>query len=293
MIKLQRNLFEGDGRITQRFGEHLEWYEKFGMKGHNGIDYGIPTGTKLYSCIIGTCTETAYDKNGYGYYIKIENDECGVLYGHMRELTKIKVGESVLAGQELGVSGNSGNSTGPHLHFGVFPKPRDRSNGYAGYIDPLGHEIEWVESLDEAESVLESKIEALEAELSEMRESRNRWRSSSKEWEGKYSEKVLAMNKVIEENEMLTNKVKILEKEKEVANMPIKVETKQVIWEALKEPLRLLVLAIIPVAITFLTGLDVMWAAPMVALLRFIDKFLHELGKAESDENLIKGLTRF
>jgi chromosome segregation ATPase len=45
------------------------------------------------------------------------------------------VGQEVTEGQQVGLSGNTGFSTGPHLHWGIFPIPRDRNNGYAGYID--------------------------------------------------------------------------------------------------------------------------------------------------------------
>lgn len=148
MIKLKRNLFEGDGILTQGFGEHPEWYAGFGLKGHNGIDYGIPTGTQLYSCINGKVIEKLNDTTGYGMYVKIENDECGVLYGHMKRWD-VEVGQDVIAGQQIGLSDNTGNSTGPHLHFGVFPKPRDRTNGYAGYINPFDKtQIQWVDTLE-------------------------------------------------------------------------------------------------------------------------------------------------
>lgn len=149
LIKLRRNLFEGDFPLTQGFGQHPEWYAVFGLKGHNGIDYATPTGTKLFSSINGTVIENAYDKGGYGNYIKIENDYCGVIYAHMKTLSPLKVGSNVKAGDVVGISGNTGNSTGSHLHFGVFPKPRNRDNGYAGYIDPFDKSlVEWVDDLD-------------------------------------------------------------------------------------------------------------------------------------------------
>lgn len=68
---------------------------------------------------------------------------------------------------------------------------------------------------------------------------------------------------------------------------------KEMLWEALKEPLRLLVLAVIPVAITYLTGISEQWAVLAVLILRFIDKVMHEAGKEQENPTLEKGLTRF
>ena len=167
-IKLLNLLYEGDDApITQRFGANPASYAKFGLKGHNGIDFGIPTGTKLFSCIDGTVIEARSDPTGYGNYIKIENNECGVLYGHLKSFG-VTVGQSVKAGQVIGVSDNTGNSTGPHLHFGVFPKPRNSANGYGGYIDPLDPNlVTWVEDVvepttDEQLLVLQTKVANLQ-----------------------------------------------------------------------------------------------------------------------------------
>jgi hypothetical protein len=68
---------------------------------------------------------------------------------------------------------------------------------------------------------------------------------------------------------------------------------KKVLWEAVKEPLRLLVLAIIPVVSVYLEVLTVEWATVLLVVLRFVDKYLHELGKEEKNDNLTKGITRF
>ena len=65
------------------------------------------------------------------------------------------------------------------------------------------------------------------------------------------------------------------------------------LWEAAKEPLRLLVLAILPVLIAYLSQLDYQWAVVGTLLLRLIDSVLHEVGKATENKNLTKGLTRF
>jgi hypothetical protein len=72
---------------------------------------------------------------------------------------------------------------------------------------------------------------------------------------------------------------------------------KKVIFEALKEPMRLLVLAVVSLAITYLSDLDAQWAVAGTFALRFVDSTLHEMGKERSTKTqespLVKGLTRF
>lgn len=181
-IKLKTDFYEGvDVGYSQYFGENPAWYQKFGLKGHNGLDIPLNTGTKLYSVIDGVVTEQTSDPSGYGNYVKIENDICGVLYAHLSKFV-LTVGQTVSAGDLIGYSGNTGNSTGPHLHFGVFPKPRDRSNGYAGYINPLGSEVEWVNSFDED---ADSKIKELEEKVEELRTQRESYRKEVADLEEK------------------------------------------------------------------------------------------------------------
>ena len=65
------------------------------------------------------------------------------------------------------------------------------------------------------------------------------------------------------------------------------------LWNAAKEPLRWLVLAVIPVVIVYLTGLNAQWAVYSVVVLRLLDKFIHELGKEANNDTMVMGLTRF
>ena len=67
----------------------------------------------------------------------------------------------------------------------------------------------------------------------------------------------------------------------------------KILWEAIKEPLRLLVLSAIPVLIVYLTDCGYEWAGIAILILRLIDKYVHILGKETENENLIKGITRF
>ena len=106
--------------ITQRFGENPQWYPI--TNGHNGIDWGIPLRTPIYATLPGSVVRVAADNSGYGNHIRISHDNNLLsLYGHMdeRNYALVKVGDTVTAGQHIGYSGNTGRSTGPHLHFEV------------------------------------------------------------------------------------------------------------------------------------------------------------------------------
>lgn len=131
--------FNGDFKITQKFGNDLvvngtHVYAVYGYKGHNGIDYGVPTGTNILAPHPGKVMEALFDPTGYGWYVKIENAIEGSILAHMMSLN-VKQGDIVSEGQQVGISDNTGNSTGPHLHWGYYRFPRDRQNGYGGMID--------------------------------------------------------------------------------------------------------------------------------------------------------------
>lgn len=132
-----RRPFSGDWILTQGFGENPASYAKFGMKGHNGLDYGLPSGTPVLAPHTGKVIEASSDPTGYGNYLKIENDKEGSVLAHLREF-KVSVGSSVSEGDLVGYSDNTGNSTGPHLHWGYYTLPRNRQNGYAGFTDQAG-----------------------------------------------------------------------------------------------------------------------------------------------------------
>ena len=88
-------------------------------KGHAGIDLAIPTGSRVYSAWDGTVQAVRYSKSGYGYHV-IVNHGNGVvtLYAHCSKLL-VSEGAKVSQGDVIALSGNTGKSTGPHLHFEV------------------------------------------------------------------------------------------------------------------------------------------------------------------------------
>ena len=103
--------------ITSPYGTRM--HPIFGAsKFHNGIDLAANY-ENVYSVLDGIVTETGWDNNGGGNYIKVNHfNRFETAYLHLSEIY-YRVGEYVKAGFVIAKSGNSGNSTGPHLHFSV------------------------------------------------------------------------------------------------------------------------------------------------------------------------------
>jgi hypothetical protein len=128
--------------ITQPWGVNKKTYQRFGLLGHNGVDYRTfdengnwASTCKVYAPHSGEVLEALNDKNGYGLYLKLENSKFGSILGHNKRLL-VKKGDKVKEGQLVAIGDNTGWSTGPHVHWGLYPKPRNRGNGYSGTVDP-------------------------------------------------------------------------------------------------------------------------------------------------------------
>lgn len=86
---------------------------------HSGVDLAVPEGTPVYAADNGKVIVAEDSGNGYGNYIIIDHQNgFKTLYGHNSELL-VSVGDIVAKGDKIALSGNTGNSTGPHLHFEV------------------------------------------------------------------------------------------------------------------------------------------------------------------------------
>jgi hypothetical protein len=103
-------------RLTGKFGELSPVRN---MQPHSGIDLAMPEGTTLRSVADGV-VDRVYDGTGLiGKGLSVQMpDGTRAIYGHMNEV-KAHVGDHLNAGDIVGLSGNTGNSTGPHLHFGL------------------------------------------------------------------------------------------------------------------------------------------------------------------------------
>lgn len=117
--------------ITSPFGARFHPILKK-VIGHSGIDIGVGIGTPIYALADG---EVIYSgtMSGYGNVVMIDHGNLTTLYAHNSSLV-VKVGQTVKGGQLITYSGNTGRSTGPHLHFEV----RD-ANGTA--INPINYYV--------------------------------------------------------------------------------------------------------------------------------------------------------
>ncbi len=96
--------------------------------GHVALDFGVPVGTNIRSTIAGRVTYAGWNNEGYGNLVIVDNGAYKTYYAHLSSIP-VKVGQKVSDGDIVGLSGNTGNSTGPHLHYEI------RKNGVA--INPL------------------------------------------------------------------------------------------------------------------------------------------------------------
>jgi len=126
--------------ITQEYGATAFASRAYKTKLHNGIDFKAPIGTPILSAEDGEVV--AVGNNGqvqYGRYILIKHqNNLATLYAHLsREI--VKKGDAVKRGQIIGYSGNTGYSTGPHLHFGVYWRPSVTLKSFSGAgLIPVG-----------------------------------------------------------------------------------------------------------------------------------------------------------
>ena len=114
-----------EGEITSRFGMRNPTVPTV-PKYHTGIDIARVVGTVIISAIEGD-VELVSSHGDYGNHIKITNGEVSTLYAHCSKIY-VKQGDHIVQGQEIAEVGETGNVTGPHLHFEI------RRNNQ--YVDP-------------------------------------------------------------------------------------------------------------------------------------------------------------
>ena len=99
-------------KITDIFG-----YRPRRRRMHNGLDIKVQTGDTIYAAFDGKVRITSYQRRGYGHYVVIRhNNGIETLYAHLSKKL-VTEDQNVKAGEPIGLGGNTGRSTGSHLHF--------------------------------------------------------------------------------------------------------------------------------------------------------------------------------
>ena len=115
------------GRLSSSFGRRPA-PKKGASTYHKGVDWAVPTGTAVYASCGGTVAKAGWG-SGYGYVVYIDHEDGRqTRYGHLSKVL-VKAGQTVKQGDRIALSGNTGVSTGPHLHFEIL------ING--SQVDPL------------------------------------------------------------------------------------------------------------------------------------------------------------
>lgn len=105
------------GTVTAPFGS----IDSVHHTPHSGIDYACPRGIEIHAPVDGVVSKVVNHGThdiGKGVYVKMEDGQTYVV-GHLDKI-KVNTGDPIHTGDVLGLSGNTGHSTGPHLHFGAF-----------------------------------------------------------------------------------------------------------------------------------------------------------------------------
>ena len=99
-------------KITDIFG-----YRPNRRRMHNGLDIKVQTGDTIYAAFDGKVRVTSYQRRGYGHYVVIRhNNGIETLYAHLSKKL-VEANDNVKAGDPIGLGGNTGRSSGSHLHF--------------------------------------------------------------------------------------------------------------------------------------------------------------------------------
>lgn len=103
------------GTITSEYGSRT-------LRGkpdnHTGIDIAVPLGTPVLAAEDGVVLSSGWRNGGYGYCVTISHGSITTLYAH-NSVLQVSAGQTVKRGQQIALAGSTGNSTGPHIHFGV------------------------------------------------------------------------------------------------------------------------------------------------------------------------------
>ena len=108
-----------------------------GRRYHTGVDVSMGLGTPVSSAQDAEVIHSGWKNDGYGYSVVLRHsDGAETRYGHFQSVN-VRTGQTIKAGQLLGLEGSTGDSTGPHVHFSHYPKGGAMSYGGKGYVTEI------------------------------------------------------------------------------------------------------------------------------------------------------------
>ena len=148
------------GHITSGFGMRVHPILGY-SRAHNGIDYGAPVGTQVWAVGDGRVTKAGW-VDGYGNYVELHHaNGWESEYGHLSRIL-VHTGQRIGQKDVIALSGSTGLSTGPHLHYGL------KLNGH--FVDPSRQKFERAKPLDgEEKQRFDEEVRRLRGELDDGR----------------------------------------------------------------------------------------------------------------------------
>lgn len=132
---------------------------------HKGVDFRAISGTAIPAAGNGKVVLKKFNRGGYGHYVILEHrnqdgEFIHTLYAHMKDSSRLNVGDRVAKGSTVGFVGSTGRSTGPHLHFEVHRhrKPGQSLATPREEVDPLAFDVSGLQYPDEVHSGTVSTI---------------------------------------------------------------------------------------------------------------------------------------
>jgi murein DD-endopeptidase MepM/ murein hydrolase activator NlpD len=144
---------EGGHHVNQIFGENPGLYKLAGMAGHNGIDFWAFEGTEVLAAADGVVAfagegaDCDYMGRYAGRCVVIDHGDIMSGYAHLVK-PLVEEGQEVKRGDVIALSGLTGATSGPHLHFEAIAKPLRIDNGYFGRVCPGAYSLTLLYSPD-------------------------------------------------------------------------------------------------------------------------------------------------
>lgn len=136
-----------DFPVSQEYGVNEAYYAQFNLDGHEGVDFKTPNGTEIFSPLNGVIVRDGYSQKDYGNYVVVYDpvQHCAVWFCHLLD-NAVAIGDRVAAGQYLGRTNNTGNTTGPHCHVNFCETDANgirinMDNGKQGFLNLFDSEL--------------------------------------------------------------------------------------------------------------------------------------------------------